>query len=175
MGGESPLGGLRRGRASAGRDLGGRGLGRQGAGRRDFGRPRADSGGPRQALCRGGGALVGYVTGGRGFCGLSGGGGASAGRFLGGAVLRRAARGQGVRGRPRVREAERDQKEERTPEWMRPKLGTSEGGVGTVWLWGTEDNVEEAWREQVQGGTVSGQRPRDGGLGGTRPAAGSRG
>lgn len=32
---------------------------------------------------------------------------------------------------------ERDQKEERTPEWMRPKLGTSEGRVGTVWLWGT--------------------------------------
>ena len=35
--------------------------------------------------------------------------------------------------------------------------------------------ITEAWREQVQGGTVSGQRPRDGGLGGTRPAAGSRG
>ena len=70
---------------------------------------------------------------------------------------------------------ERDQKEERTPEWMRLKLGTSEGGVGTVWLWGTEDKVEEAWREQVQGGTVSGQRPRDGGLGGTWPAVGSRG
>ena len=30
-------------------------------------------------------------------------------------------------------------------------------------------------RWQVYGGTVSGQRPRDGGLGGTRPAAGSRG